>query len=32
MDSVPDTPDPPIQSAVTQRIIAHVTRGWPSLG
>jgi hypothetical protein len=31
MDSVPDTPDPQTRSAVTQRIIAHVTRGWPRL-
>ena len=32
MDSVPDTPDPQTRTAVTQRIIAHVTRGWPRLG
>jgi hypothetical protein len=29
---VPDTPDPQTRAAVTQRIIAHVTRGWPRLG
>jgi hypothetical protein len=32
MDSVPDTPDQQTRTAVTQRIIAHVTRGWPRLG
>ena len=32
MDSVPDTPDPQTRTAVTQRITAHVTRGWPDLG
>jgi len=32
MDSVPGTPDPQTRTAVTQRIIAHVTRGWPNLG
>jgi hypothetical protein len=32
MDSVPDTPDPQTRTAVTQRITAHVTRGWPRLG
>ncbi len=32
MDSVPGTPDPQTRTAVTQRIIAHVTRGWPRLG
>ena len=32
MDSVPDTPDPQTRTAVTQRIIAHVTGGWPHLG
>ena len=32
MDTVPGTPDPQTRSAVTQRIIAHVTRGWPHLG
>ena len=32
MDSVPDTPGPQTRTAVTQRIIAHVTRGWPRLG
>jgi hypothetical protein len=32
MDSVPDIPDPQTRTAVTQRIIAHVTRSWPGLG
>jgi hypothetical protein len=32
MDSVPDTPDPQTRTAVTRRIIAHVTRGWPRPG
>jgi hypothetical protein len=32
MESVPETPDPQTRTAVTQRIIAHVTRGWPRLG
>jgi len=32
MDSVPDTPDQQTRTAVTQRIIAHVRRGWPRLG
>jgi len=32
MDSVPHTPDPPTRNAVTGRIIAHVTAGWPRLG
>ena len=32
MDSVPDTPGPQTRTAVTRRIIAHVTRGWPRLG
>jgi len=32
MDSVPDIPDPQTRTDVTQRIIAHVTRGWPRLG
>jgi hypothetical protein len=32
MDSVPDTPDPQTRTAVTRRIIAHVSRGWPRLG
>jgi hypothetical protein len=32
MDSVPDTPDPQTRTAVTQRITAHVMRGWPHLG
>ncbi|WP_239307813.1 MULTISPECIES: hypothetical protein [unclassified Frankia] len=29
---MPDTPSPPTRTAVTERIIAHVTRGWPQLG
>jgi hypothetical protein len=32
MDSVPETPGPQTRTAVTRRIIAHVTRGWPRLG
>jgi len=32
MESVPGTPDPQTRTAVTRRIIAHVTRGWPRLG
>jgi hypothetical protein len=32
MESVPQTPDQQTRNAVTQRIIAHVTRGWPRLG
>lgn len=32
MGSVPHTPDPRTRNAVTQRIIAHVTAGWPRLG
>jgi hypothetical protein len=32
MESVPETPDPQTRTAVTQRIIAHVRRGWPHLG
>jgi hypothetical protein len=32
MKSVPQTPDQQTRNAVTQRIIAHVTRGWPRLG
>jgi hypothetical protein len=32
MENVPDTPDPQTRTAVTQRIVAHVTRGWPRLG
>jgi hypothetical protein len=32
MDSVPDTPDQQTKTAVTQRITAHVRRGWPHLG
>ncbi|ORT47664.1 hypothetical protein [Frankia sp. KB5] len=29
---MPDTPSPRTRTAVTERIIAHVTRGWPRLG
>jgi hypothetical protein len=32
MDSGPGIPDPQTRSAVTRRIITHVTRGWPRLG
>ena len=32
MDSVPQAPDPQTRSAVTARITAHVTAGWPRLG
>ena len=32
MDSVPHTPDQQTGNAVTARIIAHVTAGWPGLG
>jgi hypothetical protein len=32
MDSVPHTPDLQTRNAVTRRIIAHVTAGWPRLG
>jgi len=32
MDSMPGAPDQQTRTAVTQRIIAHVTRGWPRLG
>ena len=32
MDTVPDIPDPQTRTDVTQRIIAHVRRGWPHLG
>jgi hypothetical protein len=32
MESVPQTPGQQIRNAVTRRIIAHVTRGWPRLG
>ena len=32
MDSVPQIPDQQTRNAVTRRIIAHVTRGWPRLG
>jgi hypothetical protein len=32
MDSVPQMPDQQTRNAVTRRIIAHVTAGWPRLG
>jgi len=32
METVPGTPGQQIRNAVTRRIIAHVTRGWPRLG
>ena len=32
MESVPHTPDQQTRNAVTRKIIAHVTAGWPSLG
>jgi len=32
MDGVPDAPNQQTRTTVTQRIIAHVTRGWPHLG
>jgi hypothetical protein len=32
MESVPQIPDQQTRNAVTRRIIAHVTRGWPRLG
>jgi len=32
MDDVVDTPTPQTRTTVTQRIIAHVTHGWPHLG
>jgi len=32
MGHMPDTPDQQTQTTVTQRIRAHVTRGWPHLG
>ena len=32
MDSVPQMPDQQDPNAVTRRIIAHVTAGWPRLG
>ncbi len=32
MESVPQTPDQQTRNAVTRRITAHVTRGWPRLG
>lgn len=32
MNDVPDVPDQRTRTAVTQRIIAYVTHGWPHLG
>jgi len=32
MESVPQIPDQQTRNAVTARITAHVTRGWPRLG
>jgi hypothetical protein len=32
MDPVPAAPDQSTRAAVTERIIAHVKRGWPRLG
>jgi hypothetical protein len=32
MDSVPQVPDQQTRDAVTGRVIAHVTAGWPRLG
>lgn len=32
MDRMPAAPDQPTRTAVTERIIAHVQRGWPHLG
>jgi hypothetical protein len=32
MESVPQTPGQQTRNAVTRRIIAHVTAGWPRLG
>ena len=32
MDSVPQTPGQQTRNAVTRRITAHVTAGWPRLG
>jgi len=32
MESVPRTPDQQTRNAVTSRITAHVTAGWPRLG
>ena len=32
MESVPQTPDQQTRNAVTRRILACVTRGWPRLG
>lgn len=32
MGSVPQTPDQQTRNAVTRRITAHVTAGWPRLG
>jgi hypothetical protein len=32
MDRMPATPDQATRTAVTERIITHVQRGWPQLG
>ena len=32
MENVPQTPDQQTRNAVTRRITAHVTAGWPRLG
>jgi hypothetical protein len=32
MDRMPTTPDQATRTAVTERIITHVQRGWPRLG
>jgi hypothetical protein len=32
MDHMPDTPDHQTRTTITQRIRAHVRRGWPHLG
>jgi hypothetical protein len=32
MDGMPDTPSQQTRTAITQRIIAHATHGWPHLG
>jgi hypothetical protein len=32
MDGMPDAPSPQTRTIVTERIIAHVTHGWPHLG
>jgi hypothetical protein len=32
MGSMPDTPSQQTRNAITERITAHITRGWPHLG